>query len=135
MTDCARVVFIHAPSVILARPLRVIAQQPRDCSARHSSARRARLYVMGGMTGTDGSLLVCFSTEFHNRLPRWANCPRRPSRRRAKLWPLPPRSVAPAPRSAKMRPATRTEQGIHRRKCRWDAIATEHASAGELGVG
>src|SRR4029077_6310248 len=41
----------------------------------------------------------------------------------------------PGPRSAKMRPATRTERGIHRRKCRWDAIATEHAGAGELGAG
>jgi len=31
------------------------------------------LYVMGAMTGTDGGLLVRFSIEFHNRLPRQAN--------------------------------------------------------------
>src|SRR5260370_26796195 len=74
-------------------------------------------------TGADGETLVRFSTEFHNHWSRRANCGCHPQ----------VRGTGAEVCEKESRNAQVT--GIHRRESRWDAIATEHAGAGEPGAG
>src|SRR5947209_6328067 len=81
MTDCGRAVFIHSPSIILARPLQGSARnRPATQRMLRPALEREMVSIVsdGRHDRNRRGAFVCFSNEVHNPLSRQANRPEVP---------------------------------------------------------